>query len=414
MAEGWPAAALRLRRASPALDALTLDVEAAGIVRTSSPKPLNIVHILRAPLGGLFRHVVDLVEGQAARGHRLGVIVDSSTGGERAEAALAQLAPHLALGIQRVAISRQIGPSDLAAARRVSGWIRQAAPDVLHGHGAKGAALARLTLSAPQAIRVYTPHGGSLVYRPGTVASGFYRTLEWLLKWRTDVFLFESSYIAALFRAAIGHPPGIVRVVHNGVGETEFAPIVPRPDATDIVCVGELRPVKAFDVLIEALAILKQQGRPVSATIAGDGPDAAKLKAKTEQCDVADLVRLVGYRPVREAFAMGRMMVIPSRAESLPYVVLEAAAAGVPIVSTRVGGIPEIFGAQSDRLIAPDDIDALINAITTALDDPATMTCVAQQIKARVRAEFSLPAMVDGGLAAYREAIALRKLAQFA
>jgi glycosyltransferase involved in cell wall biosynthesis len=413
MAEGWPAAALRLRRAAPALDALTLDVEAAGIVRTSSPKPLNIIHILRAPLGGLFRHVVDLVEGQAARGHRLGVIVDSRTGGERAEAALAQLAPHLALGIQRVAISRQIGPSDLAAAQRVSGWIRQAAPDVLHGHGAKGAALARLTLGAPQAIRVYTPHGGSLVYRPGTVAGGFYRTLEWLLKWRTDVFLFESSYIAALFRAAIGHPPGIVRVVHNGVGETEFAPIVPRPDATDIICVGELRPVKAFDVLIEALAILKQRGRPISATIAGDGPDAAKLKAKAEQCGVADLVRLIGYRPVREAFAMGRMMVIPSRAESLPYVVLEAAAAGVPIVSTRVGGIPEIFGTQSGHLIAADDIDALINAITTALDDPAMTTCVATQIKARVRAEFSLPAMVDGGLAAYREAIALRKLAQF-
>ena len=90
---------------------------------------------------------------------------------------------------------------------------------MLHGHGAKGAALARLTLSAPQAIRVYTPHGGSLVYRPGTIAGGFYRTLEWLLKWRTDLFLFESSYIAALFRAEIGHPPGIVRVVHNGVGE---------------------------------------------------------------------------------------------------------------------------------------------------------------------------------------------------
>jgi glycosyltransferase involved in cell wall biosynthesis len=414
MAEGWPAAALKLRRASPALDALTLDVEAAGIVRTSSPKPLNIVHILRAPLGGLFRHVVDLVEGQAARGHRLGVIVDSRTGGERAEAALAQLAPHLALGIQRVAISRQIGPSDLVAAQRASGWIRQAAPDVLHGHGAKGAALARLTLGAPQAIRVYTPHGGSLVYRPGTVAGGFYRTLEWLLKWRTDVFLFESSYIAALFRAAIGHPPGIVRVVHNGVGETEFEPIVPRPDATDIICVGELRPVKAFDVLIEALAIFKQRGRPISATIAGDGPDAAKLKAKAEQCGVADLVRLIGYRPVREAFVMGRMMVIPSRAESLPYVVLEAAAAGVPIVSTRVGGIPEIFGTQSGHLIAADDIDALINAITTALDDPAMTTCVATQIKARVRAEFSLPAMVDGGLAAYREAIALRKLAQFA
>jgi glycosyltransferase involved in cell wall biosynthesis len=414
MAEGWPAAALRARRTSPTLEALTLDVEVAGIVRTSASKPLNILHILRAPLGGLFRHVVDLVEGQSARGHRVGLIVDSSTGGARAEAALAELAPHLALGMQRVAISRQLGPSDIAAARRVSGWIRQAAPDVLHGHGAKGAALARLTLSAPQAIRVYTPHGGSLVYRPGTVAGSFYRTLEWLLKWRTDVFLFESSYIAALFRAAIGHPPGIVRVVHNGVGEAEFTPILPRPDATDIICLGELRPVKAFDVLIEALAILKQRGRVVSATIAGEGPDAAKLTAKAEQCGVTDLVRLIGYRPAREAFAMGRMMVIPSRAESLPYVILEAAAAGVPIVSTRVGGIPEIFGPQSDRLIAADDIDALIDAINSALEDPGEMMHVANQVKARVRTEFSLAAMVDGGLAAYREAIALRKLAQFA
>src|ERR1700749_3871991 len=97
MPEGWPAAVLKARRPPPAFDALALDVEAAGIVRASSTKPLNILHILRAPLGGLFRHVVDLAEGQAARGHRLGLIVDSATGGDRAEAALAELAPLLAL-----------------------------------------------------------------------------------------------------------------------------------------------------------------------------------------------------------------------------------------------------------------------------------------------------------------------------
>jgi glycosyltransferase involved in cell wall biosynthesis len=414
MADRWPAAVLTAPRGLTSSGPAGLDVEAIGIVRPSAASPLNILHVLRAPLGGLFRHVVDLAEGQAARGHRVGLIVDSTTGGTRAEAALAALAPHLALGVRRVAISRELGPSDVAALRHVAGWIRQATPDVLHGHGAKGAALARLTLSAPQAIRVYTPHGGSLVYQPGTIAGGFYRTLEWLLKWRTDLFLFESSYIANLFRAEIGRPPGIVRVVHNGVGETEFAPIVLRPDATDIVCVGELRPVKAFDVLIEALAILKQQGRPVSVTIAGEGPDAAKLNTLAQARGIADLVRLVGFRPAREAFAMGRMMVIPSRAESLPYVILEAAAAGVPIISTLVGGIPEIFGPQSDRLIAPDDIGALIKAINRALDFPAGLRHVARLVQARVQAEFSLAAMVDGGLAAYREALALRKLAQFA
>jgi glycosyltransferase involved in cell wall biosynthesis len=107
-------------------------------------------------------------------------------------------------------------------------------------------------------------------------------------------------------------------------------------------------------------------------------------------------------------------MVIPSRAESLPYVILEAAAGGVPIVSTRVGGIPEIFGPESDHLIEPDDVGVLAGAIAHALDAPAELRRIAQSVKGRVQAEFSLSAMVDGGLAAYREAIALRKLAQFA
>ncbi len=231
---------------------------------------------------------------------------------------------------------------------------------MLHGHGAKGAALARLTPSAPQAIRVYTPHGGSLVYSPGTLRGGFYRKLEWLLIGRTDLFLFESSYAADLFRAKIGRPRAMVRVVRNGVGDAEFAPITARPDATDIVSVGELRPVKAIDVLVEALAVLKRSGRPVTATIAGEGPQGADLKAQAERLGIADLVRFVGYRPAREAFAMGRMLVIPSRAESLPYIVLEAAAAGMPIIATKVGGNPEIFGAQADHLITPDDSAALV------------------------------------------------------
>jgi glycosyltransferase involved in cell wall biosynthesis len=390
-----------------------MDTEAFGIVETAPARSLKIMHILRAPLGGLFRHVVDVARGQAERGHRIGLIVDSTTGGPQADAALAELAPHLALGLQRVAIARELGPSDIRALRLVSRNIALAAPDVLHGHGAKGAALSRLTLSAPSAIRVYTPHGGSLVYRPGTVAGGFYRTLEWLLKWRTDLFLFESTYVAGLFRAEIGRPPAMVRVVHNGVSDAEFEPIAPNADATDIVCLGELRPVKAFDVLIEALALLKASGRRVSATIVGEGPQGADLKALAERLDVADLVRFVGYRPAREAFAMGRILVIPSRAESLPYVVLEAIAAGLPVIATRVGGIPEIFGPQTKHLICPDDIGVLVGAIRAALDSPGKVRRVMQQVKARVHQEFSLAAMVEGGLTAYREAMALRKLARF-
>jgi glycosyltransferase involved in cell wall biosynthesis len=380
----------------------------------SHPGSLKILHILRAPLGGLFRHVVDLVQGQAKRGHQVGLFLDSTTGGTRAENILAELLPSLALGYERVAIPRQLNPRDAFALQRVSRRIAAIKPDVLHGHGAKGAALARLVPNYGDAIRAYTPHGGSLVYCPGTVAGGFYRSVERMLNWRTDLFLFESTYVANLFREQVDTPRGMVRVVRNGVGQAEFEPVPARPDATDIVCVGELRPVKAIDVLIEALAILKSSGRRVTATIVGEGPDDSKLKAQTERLGLGDEIRFVGFRPAREAFAMGRMLVIPSRAESLPYIVLEAAAAGMPIIATEVGGVPEIFGPLSSHLIPPDDITALVEAMHAAITEPGETQRVAQEVRARVRSEFSLGTMVEGGLSAYSEALALRKLARFA
>src|ERR1700735_1138891 len=102
---------------------------------------LKIVHILRAPLGGLFRHVFDIARGQAERGHRVGLIVDSMTGGERAEAVLAELTPHLALGLERVPIARELGPSDVPALRTMARRIKRLTPHVPHCHRAQGAAL---------------------------------------------------------------------------------------------------------------------------------------------------------------------------------------------------------------------------------------------------------------------------------
>ena len=403
--------------AQPASSALAMAPRPAAL-DPSEPSPagrsLKILHILRAPLGGLFRHVVDLVRGQADRGHRVGLIVDSTTGGARADATLAELAPRLALGFDRVAIPRQLSPRDIPALYHVARRIGALDPDVIHGHGAKGAAMARLAPGVGNAIRVYTPHGGSLIYSPGTLSGGFYRSLERVLNWRTDLFLFESSYIGERFRSEIDRPRGMVRVVRNGVGEAEFEPVQVRHDATDLVCVGELRPVKAIDLLIEAIASLKRSGRRVTATIAGEGPDEASFKAQCERHGLTDQVHFIGHSPAREAFARGRIFVIPSRAESLPYVVLEAAAAGRPIIATAVGGMAEIFGAQAEHLVPPDNLPALIGAITRTLDEPARAQRAAEEVRARVRREFSANTMVEGGLAAYREAIAMRKLAQFA
>src|SRR6188472_3718878 len=108
-----------------------------------TPAPLKILHVLRSPVGGLFRHVLDLSRAQAARGHPVGIVADASTGGDRADAAFASLSPHLALGLSRVPMSRHIGTSDVSARRHVAQRAHDANADVLHGHGAKGGAYAR-------------------------------------------------------------------------------------------------------------------------------------------------------------------------------------------------------------------------------------------------------------------------------
>jgi len=373
-------------------------------------RPLRILHVVRAPVGGLFRHICDLAAGQTERGHAVGLIADSSTGGERAANTLARLAPRLALGIYRLPIARDLGPSDLIGLARMFRTIRAIGPDVLHGHGAKGGACARLAPAGPATIRVYTPHGGSLHYAPGTLRGHIYGSIERFLMPRTDLFLFESAYARSTYAAQVGAPKGIVRVVHNGVGEEDFAPISHVMDATDLVFVGELRKLKGVDVLLAALALLRGQGRRVTLTVVGEGPDANAFHAEASRLGLDDTVRFLGYRGAREAFGLGRILMVPSRNESLPYVVLEATAAGIPIIPTNVGGIPEIFGPYAHRLVPPGDATALAAAIAAALDDPQGTLAAAAALRARVRQLFSLDAMVAGVLDAYREALTARFL----
>jgi glycosyltransferase involved in cell wall biosynthesis len=372
-------------------------------------RPLRILHVLRSPVGGLFRHVADLVRGQSARGHWVGVVCDSLTGGDHAVRILRDLSPRLQLGLSRLPMGRQIGIRDISAVRHVAGCVRQAVPDIVHGHGAKGGAYARLAVSAGGPVRAYTPHGGSLLFQPGTVAGRFYLSLEKLLRRRTDLFLFESAFIERLFRKKVGEPGALSRTVPNGVGADEFADVALARDATDILYIGELRTLKGVDVLLDAMAALRVRGLPLTATIVGAGASRGDLTRQAEQSGLATAVRFLPPTPACEAFALGRIMVVPSRAESFPYVVLEAAAAGKPLIATNVGGIPDMFGPLADQLIAPDDRGALERKLTEAINQPDTIRDTAVLLRERVRTNFSLDDMVEGGIDAYRAAIAARK-----
>ena len=371
-------------------------------------QPLRILHAVRAPVGGIFRHILDVANGQADRGHHVGLIADSLTGGERATAALAEIAPRLKLGVHRIAIHREPHPTDAIVWGRMSRLIRRLNPDVLHGHGAKAGAFVRMKGPSDKTIRVYTPHGGSLHYPPNTVKGALYSRLERALMDRTDLFLFESVFARDTYQRMIGTPKGLVRCVFNGVTADEFDPVVKAEDATDIVYVGEFRHIKGADLLVDAVARLRSDGRPVTLTLAGDGEETEAIKAQIARLGLGEAVRLIGHVKARYGFSKGSLLVVPSRGDSMPYVVIEAAAAGIPMVAANVGGIPEIFGSHTDALFAPGIAAAIADAIEGALEDPAAALARAKELRERIFLHFSQKAMVEGVLAGYRDAFANR------
>jgi glycosyltransferase involved in cell wall biosynthesis len=374
---------------------------------------LRVVHVFRAPLGGLFRHVVDLAAEQSARGHEIGMVFDGDAVCPRVEAALARIPGGLKLGLATMPIRRNPGVRDLAAMARFAAFVRRAAPDVVHGHGSKGGLYARLSaLAYPSgALRAYTPHGGSFNYYPGTASHRLYMLAERALAPLTDVFLFESAYIAGRFDAYVGARNGVRRIVANGIGPAEFAPAIANDDAADLLYIGELRAAKGIDTLLEAIArVGRARGLIPRAVLVGSGPDQSHLAELAQRLGVAPFISFAGQMPAREAFKLGRVLVVPSRAESMPYIVLEAAGARVPMIATNVGGIPEIYGPHRDRLGPPDhpaDLQARIER-TLAMPE-AQRQAEAAELAAYVAERFSIQTMVNSVMAGYAEAAVHRR-----
>jgi glycosyltransferase involved in cell wall biosynthesis len=200
----------------------------------------------------------------------------------------------------------------------------------------------------------------------------------------------------------LGAGPAPQRIIPNGLRPSDFFDVTHDANrARDILFVGELRDIKGVDVLLSALANLAREGMPRTATIVGSGPAEAALQAQARDLGLTRQVAFTGALPVRDAFALGRVMTVPSRAESFPYIVLEAAAAGLPLITTSVGGIPEIVAGTDTQLIAPGDVDALTSAIRDVFADLPAAHARAARLKQNVAAKFTVAGMTDAVLDFY-------------
>jgi glycosyltransferase involved in cell wall biosynthesis len=256
------------------------------------PNRLKIVHVVRSPIGGIFRHIVDLVDAQTKTGHDVGIICDSLTGGRFEHEVIASVASRLALGVTRFPMRRSVSLSDFVAVRRVLEHLGRITPDVLHCHGAKGGAYGRLIaawLGRRRPIAsIYAPHGGSLHYDETSLEGMFYFRVERMLERVTDALIHVSGYEAGIYRDKIGIPRCRAAVIRNGLREEEFVPVTPRNDARDLLFLGMLRDLKGVDLFLEAIARIEAvHGRRLTALVVGQAEEPGRYESFSRSLGIA-------------------------------------------------------------------------------------------------------------------------------
>lgn len=132
-----------------------------------------------------------------------------------------------------------------------------------------------------------------------------------------------------------------------------------------------MRDLKGPDLFIAALAIAERDvGHPLRAVMVGAGDDLPRYRKQVQELGLQDRVTFLAPMPARQAFRLAHVIVVPSRAEAMPYIVLEALAAAVPMIASAVGGIPEIFGEGSRALVSPRAVE-IAERMAEALRDPS-------------------------------------------
>ncbi|HEY6744543.1 MAG TPA: glycosyltransferase family 4 protein [Mycobacteriales bacterium] len=338
------------------------------------------------PVGGMQNHTGQL----SAALDRLGVpqtVLTAYRPGAARREALGDRGEVLRVGLPIRRLRQAYGPAAAQAVATLPGPY-----DLVHAHLGEDAAVLLVALAAarrfaaPLVLTVHLSPRHTLTGRDPR--SRFLRTVggaaEDAAVRRAAAVITLTDRLAAVVGSRV--PPGRVHVVPSGMQAAAFAPAVAASaEPTGVLFVGRLHRQKGLDTLVRAVPLLPA-GRPV--TLAGDGPERGALERLAAGLGVADRVRVTGFLPHRAVpglLAGAEVAVLPSRYEELGTALVEAMAAGRPVVASRVGGIPELVRDGVDGLLVPPgDPVALAAAIGRVLADPAVAAGLGASGRARV------------------------------
>ena len=354
-----------------------------------------LLAITKSNFGGAQRYVFDVAKGARDAGHEVSVLC----GGE------GMLAEKLKGEKIRVIAIRELGRDisigqDIKVFLRILRLLKQERPDVFHVNSSKMGGLGALAGRLARVPRIiFTAHGWAFnESRPW-----WQRMVIMKLAWWTIALSHLTVCVSDKMRRDVWFFPFIqskLAVIHNG---TESFSLLPRKE--NIFTSGtlsELHYTKGLDILIRAFAEVLR-GKPARIVIMGEGEERQELKELAVALDVQHQVNFAGFVPnAREHLGQFDIFTLTSRTEGLPYTLLEAGVASLPVVASRVGGIPEVItNNETGLLVTKENVSELSQALLKLFNDKELRMKLGANLHTKVENEFGLKQMLTATLASY-------------
>ncbi len=383
---------------------------------------MTVLHLItRVTLGGTASDIIDSVLATSRGGYPTIL----ATGVDEGEMSMVEEARARGCRVEVIPeLQRDVSPvKDLVALWRIVRLLRRERVMLLHTHTSKAGFLGRLAARlARTPIVVHTPHGHVFYGYYGRALTALFVLLERIAAPLADrIIVLTEQEMEEHLERRIGRRNQFV-VIPSGVNLPALrAQAPPREEARRrlgvsadcqlLIGVGRLVPIKGFDVLVRALPAIVKEAPAARLCLVGDGPDRPPLEAEARALGVADRVMLAGaHGQVAPFLAAADLLVAPSRNEGLGKSLVEAMALGLPVVATRVGGIPAVVAdGETGSLVPPDDPPALARAVGALLKDPELRRRAGEAGRRRAE-QFSLAAMESRLLGLYGELCARKGL----
>jgi glycosyltransferase involved in cell wall biosynthesis len=372
-------------------------------------RPVRVCRIIgRLNIGGPARHAILLTDGLRARGYET-VLVAGREGPE--EGTLRDLAAERGLpALFLHELGREVRPGrDFIALAKLVRLIRRLRPDIVHTHTAKAGALGRVAAKLAGApILIHTFHGHILHGYFSRGATGLFLAIERQLgRLSTKILTVSEGQRLELLGLRIGTPDTLDvmplgleldRFLHAGLRRGEIRhELGAAPETALVGIIARLVPIKDHGTFLEAAAKLCRHRSNVRFLVVGDGELRSALERQAGALGLGARVHFLGWRrDLEPIYADLDLVVLSSRNEGTPASLIEAMAAGIPVVATRVGGVPDLVADEkTGSLVPPGDPGALSRAIETLLCDPDRRREMGRLAREAVYPKYSDAALID-------------------